>query len=256
MKQGYWAIVTYEAGPVGEKCKYFIPGEVPPRSERKRKSDLRKIRQNENNAVRRTARILNQNFPWNYGYCIRLTFSQKGIERLNLGECYDPENPEQWDRAWTAARHQLELYILRCQRACKRHGIELRYVAFVSDMRFDGKLQEHVHTRVHCHIVVNPETLEICLSKWSLGSCDEQRLTKEADHTDLAKYLLDQVRRIEGQNKYIPSRSLRKPKESAPRLAPTAREVQPPKGAQLLYRAPYEPGRPQYIRYILPRADE
>ena len=47
MADGYWAIVTYEAGAVGEKVKYWIPGEVPPRSIRKRRSDLRKIRQNE-----------------------------------------------------------------------------------------------------------------------------------------------------------------------------------------------------------------
>ena len=79
---------------------------------------------------------------------------------------------------------------------------------------------------------------------------------QQPDHTDFAQYLMDQVRRIGGRKRYIPSRNLRKPKESIPRIAPSSREVQPPKGAVLLDRAPYKPGRPQYIRYILPGKGE
>ena len=48
-EKGYWVIVTHQAGRIGEKIKYWIPGEAPPRSERKRKADLRKVRQNDNN---------------------------------------------------------------------------------------------------------------------------------------------------------------------------------------------------------------
>lgn len=252
MADGYWAIVTYEAGIVGEKVKYWIPGEVPPRSIRKRRSDLRKLRQNENNAVRRVARIINENFPARRGSALELTYSNDGIRKLLPGETYDPQDEEQWDTVWEAANHQLQLFIRRCARACKQAGIELRYLGFTSDMRFDGRAQAQVHTRIHHHLIVNPEAEAICLRQWHLGACGGTRLRSEADHTDFAQYLMDQVRRIGEKKKYIPSRNLRKPKESAPRIAPSGREVQPPKGASLIYRAPYNPGRPQYIRYVLP----
>ena len=256
MADGYWAIVTYEAGAVGEKVKYWIPGEVPPRSIRKRRSDLRKIRQNENNAVRRVARIINENFPGKRGSALELTYSDDGIRKILTGKAYDPQDEEQWDTVWEAASHQLQLFIRRCARACKQAGIELRYIGFTSDMRFDGRAQAQVHTRIHHHLIVNPEAEAICLRQWHLGACGGTRLRSEADHTDFAQYLMDQVRRIGEKKKYIPSRNLRKPKESAPRIAPSGREVQPPRGAALIYRAPYNPGRPQYIRYILPGRSE
>lgn len=256
IEKGYWAIVTYEAGLIGEKVKYWIPGEVPPRSERKKKADLRKVRQNENNGCRRVAREINANFPSRHGFCIELTYSDKGIQIVCPDQPYNIGNPEQWDPVWLAAHHQLQLYIRRCARACKKAGVEFRYLAFTSDMRFDGKLQMHVHTRVHHHLIVNPEAAEICMKQWKLGLCGKERLHSEPDHTDLAKYLMDQVRRVEGKKKYIPSRNLKKQKETPPRIAPSSREVQPPKNAVLLYRAPYELGRPQYIRYILPGASE
>ena len=256
MADGYWAIVTYEAGAVGEKVKYWIPGEVPPRSIRKRRSDLRKVRQNENNAVRRVARIINENFPARRGSALELTYSDDGIRKLLPGEAYDPQDEEQWDEVWEAANHQLQLFIRRCARACKQAEIELRYIGFTSDMRFDGRAQAQVHTRIHHHLIVNPEAEAICLRQWHLGACGGTRLRSEADHTDFAQYLMDQVRRIGEKKKYIPSRNLRKPRESAPRIAPSGREVQPPRGASLIYRAPYNPGRPQYIRYILPGRSE
>lgn len=46
MVNGYWVIRTWESGPVGEKVKYWVPGQKPTKSERKIKQDLRKARQN------------------------------------------------------------------------------------------------------------------------------------------------------------------------------------------------------------------
>jgi hypothetical protein len=34
MTEGYWVIRTYTAGAVGEKIKYWVPGEKPTRSQR------------------------------------------------------------------------------------------------------------------------------------------------------------------------------------------------------------------------------
>ena len=202
------------------------------------------------------ARIINENFPARRGSALELTYSNDGIRKLLPGETYDPQDEEQWDTVWEAANHQLQLFIRRCARACKQAGIELRYLGFTSDMRFDGRAQAQVHTRIHHHLIVNPEAEAICLRQWHLGACGGTRLRSEADHTDFAQYLMDQVRRIGEKKKYIPSRNLRKPRESAPRIAPSGREVQPPKGASLIYRAPYNPGRPQYIRYVLPGRNE
>lgn len=249
---GYWVIVTHQAGRIGEKVKYWIPGEAPPRSERKRKADFRKVRQNDNNAVRRVARIMNENFQERGGSCLVLEYGPKEIKRIGLTHDYDPQDAEHWDEVWDAANHQLGLFLRRCRRACRKAGVQLRYMGWTSDMRFDGKVQDQVHTRIHHHLIVNPEAEAICLQQWHHGGCGGKRLMQQPDHTDFAQYLMDQVRRIGGRKRYIPSRNLRKPKESIPRIAPSSREVQPPKGAVLLDRSPYKPGRPQYIRYILP----
>lgn len=253
---GYWVIVTHQAGRIGEKVKYWIPGEAPPRSERKRKADLRKVRQNDNNAVRRVARIMNENFQERAGSCLVLEYGTKEIKRIGLAYDYDPQDAEHWDDVWDAANNQLRLFLRRCRRACRKAGVQLRYMGWTSDMKFDGKVQAQVHTRIHHHLIVNPEAEAICMQQWHHGGCGGKRLMQQPDHTDFAQYLMDQVRRIGGRKRYIPSRNLRKPKESIPRIAPSSREVQPPKGAVLLDRAPYKPGRPQYIRYILPGKGE
>lgn len=256
MEKGYWAIVTWESGSIGEKMKYWTPGEPPTRSERKRKSDLRKQRANAANAYRHLNRLMNVNFPSSCGYTIALTYDDEHLHRLTEQE-YREGAPEQFDEIFLSADHQLELFLRRVRRQCKQAGIEFRYIALTSDLRFDGRLQTYVHTRVHHHIVVNPESLDLCLKAWHFGQARETRLKAEPDHYDFAEYLLKQVRQVKaGAARYIPSRNLRKPKESVPRIAPSGREVQPPRGAVLLYRAPYEYGRPQYIRYIIPRKTE
>lgn len=250
---GYWAIGTTEAGPIGEKIKYFTPGEVPPRSERKRRSDLRKQRQNDNNANRRVARIIHANWPMGRGMLLLLSYSAEGVKKLTGGADYDAQDPETWDSVFAAARHQLSLFVQRCRYACKKQGIALRYLGFTSDLHFDGRAQDYVHTRIHHHLIVNPEATELCKRCWRLGGAGDRAMKKTADHTDLACYLMDQCRRIDERKKYVPARNLRKPLERTPRVSCSSREVQPPKGAILLYRSPFEVGRPQYIRYILPK---
>ena len=168
-------------------------------------------------------------------------------------EVPDPQDPETWDSVFAAARHQLSLFVQRCRYACKKQGIALRYLGFPSDLHFDGRAQDYVHTRIHHHLIVNPEAAELCKRCWRLGAAGDRPMKKTADHTDLACYLMDQCRRIDERKKYVPARNLCKPLERTPRISCSSREVQPPKGAILLYRSPFEVGRPQYIRYILPK---
>ena len=61
MTEGYWVIRTYTAGAVGEKIKYWVPGEKPTRSQRKLKSDIKQQQRNEANAEKHLARLLNEN---------------------------------------------------------------------------------------------------------------------------------------------------------------------------------------------------
>ena len=105
--KGYWAVIKNEAGPIGEKTKCWMPGEVPTRAARVRKSDLRKLRQNENNANRRVARLIHANWPMGSGVLFELDYSPEGILALTGGEAYDPQDESRWDTVLEEAKHQL-----------------------------------------------------------------------------------------------------------------------------------------------------
>jgi len=250
MAQGYWVIKTEEAGLIGEKTKYWVPGEKPTRSLRKLKSDIRKQRQNESDEIRRCNRTLNANWPKASGYMILLTFSDETLSRIAPN--YDEDDHETWDEALIAARHEEELWLRRCARACKKAGIEFRYYGVTSDLDLDPRQQIHVHTRPHLHFVVDPACVDIGKKAWGKGHAGEKQLKSEIDHYDLAKYLIEQTRRtMPNEIVYTASRNLKKPKETI-RVAPSDKEVQPPKGARVLHRTEYRYGRPQYVRYVIP----
>lgn len=244
MAEGYWVIRTYRAGMVGEKIKYWVPGEKPSRSQRKMKSDIRQQQRNEANAERRLARLFNQYFSPG-DRLLRLSYSDDGLERTLAGIDREAEGGE--DAAYQAAQHQARLWRDRVARACKAAGVPLRYVIVTGDM--DGKTGEAV--RLHHHVVINREAAEIALSKWNLGETHRKDLYDQVDYTGLAEYLLEQARRMPDEKKYIPSRNMPLP-QPKDRVAKSGAEVSVPKGGQLLYRSSYQPGRPQYIRYILP----
>ena len=251
MREGYWALRKYRSGRIGETVKYWVPGRKPTRSERRLKSDIKKAASNEQNVERAVARLIHANYRNCKDILLGLDYSTQGYEKMSrpAEAVEDPE--EERDRVWWAARHQVELYLRRVRRACAAEGIPLRTMAFTSDM--DGKTQEAV--RVHHHIIVNVEALEICIKKWSLGGVHYDTLWDRDDQTDLAVYLVQQVRRIPDAAKYIPSRNLVRPKPRD-RIAINGSELRIPKGARLLYRGPYREGQPQYIRYVLPESTE
>ena len=231
MQKGYWVTRTYESGGIGEKIKFFVPGKKPSRSERRIKAELRKQKWNDTNAVRSLARAIHANFKGGRDYLIGLDYADEFL----------PED-------LAAARHQIRLWLERVRRACKKVGIEFRYVAVTSDM--DGETGEIV--RLHHHVIVNKEALEIALSKWTAGGTYKSKIYGVKDQTGLAEYLLNQVRReVPEEKKYIPSRNLVRvlPKD---RICVSSAEVKLPKGGMLLHRSEYKPGQPQYIRYILP----
>lgn len=246
-KEGYWVIRTIIAGEIGEKIKYWVPGEKPTKSMRKIKSDLRKLQQNESNVVKHVARLINENFRPSDCF-FAPTYSDESMAILMAGMPEDLPEEERMDYIYAKAHHQLQLYLRRVRRACEKAGIEFKYIAITSDM--DGTTGESV--RIHHHIVAPKEVEEILSDKWTMGIVKKKYVWKEPDHFGLAKYLMDQVRRIPDAKKYIPSRNLVVPVPKD-RIAPSGKEVQPPKGAKLLLRTEFRTGRPQYIRYIIPQ---
>ena len=245
--EGYWVIRTYKAGRVGEKIKYWVPGKKPSRSQRRIKSDIRKQQQNENDATKRVARIINENFRGGDAFD-GYTYSDQSLARLMAGMPDGLEEEAQRDYIYQQADHELELLLRRGRYACKKAGVEFKYFAITSDM--DG--ETGAPARVHHHIITTREVKNILRSLWTNGAIEKNAVWHEKDHFGLAKYLMDQVRRIPDAKKYKRSRNLTIP-EPKDRIALGGKEVQPPKGASIVYRSTFIPGRPQYIRYILPK---
>ncbi len=242
MRNGYWVIRTYKAGRVVEKTKYWVAGEKPTRSKRKMKSDIRKQQHNGICCVRELARLLNANFE-KRDILLGLDYSDKGIEKVL--EKVDKACDEKELGEYRAAEHELKLFIRRVSRECKARGIEFKYIAVTSDL--NGDTGETV--RLHHHLVINAEALEVCREKWSLGRIHSDKLSGQADYTPIAEYMLKQVRHIRDARKYVSSRNLLRP-EPTDRIAQSGAELRTPAGCVLLQRSEYRPELPQYIRYV------
>ena len=246
---GYWVIRTYVSGSVGEKIKYWVPGQRPTRSERRLKAEIRKQQSNEASAVKRLARCLNANFT-HADQLIGLDYSDEGLKRLEAGI---PEGLDEAER-FEAMRKAAERELRNCLRRVKRslpEGTAFRYVAVTSDM--DGKTGETV--RLHHHLVVGGRLAEVIREKWkSLGGCFDVQLRRMEDYTPLAEYLLDQVRRVPDEKKYMCSRNMVRPRPTD-RIARNGSLLRAPAGCVLVAMNEYKPGAPQYIRYLIRRKE-
>lgn len=257
MKEGYWVVRTYEAGAVGEKTKFWIPGARPSQSKRKERTEIRKQEQNEYSAVKQLARLMNANCAPG-DLLMGLDYSPDGLERL---EAYIAENPfqvegceteeaERMEQLRQAAERELRLCFRRVKRELAKQGIELKYIAITSDM--DGDTGEAV--RVHHHLIVPAAAKEVFVEKWrELGGVSWTPLSNQADYTPIAEYFVRQVRRVPDAKKYVTSRNLVRP-QPKDRVALSDAEIRVPRGGQLLFRNEFRPGRPQYIRYVLPES--
>lgn len=246
MKEGYWVIRTYVSGQVGEKIKYWIAGARPSRSERKVKSDIRKLQQNYSSAEKELARLINCNYKQG-DILLGLDYSEEGFQKL----LRKTENAEDADEIFKAAAHEAALCLRRVKREAAKLGVCVKSIITTSDM--DGETGEKV--RVHHHILINAEALPLFLKKWKLGNVDYEPLSKQEDYTPIASYMIRQVRHIENAKKYTASRNLARPK-SKDRIARNNSEIRSPRDTKLLYRNPYIPYMPQYIRYYIPNETE
>lgn len=248
MAAGYWAIRTWRAGPVEEKIKFWVPGRRPEgKGAAKRDRNLRKAAQNQQNAVKTLARLINENFLEG-DVLAGLDYSDAALERLRdqVPDFYRMDGLEQMAAEWEAARKHLAKIIRRMRDLAKKRGIELRYVAVTSDL--DGETGEVA--RVHHHLIVNREAKELLSEVWHDGGLDYEPLSAQPDYTPIAAYLIRQVRHVEDAKKYTSSRNLRRP-EPKDAIAKSAAVLRAPKGALLVDAGTNVPGQPQYIRYII-----
>lgn len=267
MKEGYYVIRTYEAGAIGEKTKFFVPGKRPEgKMSRRQKNAIRKAEQNEYSAQKNLARIINANFQTG-DLLMGLDYNSIGLKRIehwarkNDLPIDSEDETEKQNALWEAAAHELDIALRRVKRKLEKQGIELKAVYCTSDM--DGDTGEIV--RVHHHLVVNAEAKEAFVTSWEkygLGSVDWEYLwPDQLDRTPIAEYIIRQVRRIPDAKKFRSTRNLTRPK-AKDRVVYTDNELQVPRGGKLIFRQEFETKRvssrisqnrqSQYIRYILP----
>lgn len=267
MKEGYFVIRTYEAGAIGEKTKFFVPGKRPEgRMSRRQKNALRKAEQNEYSAQKALARKINANYGAG-DILLGLDYNDMGMKRIchwarKNGLGIDSEDEiERQNALWEAAAHELDIALRRVKRKLEKNGVELKAIYCTSDM--DGDTGEIV--RVHHHLIVNGETKEAFVEAWEkygLGSVDwEYFWPDQLDRTPIAEYIIRQVRRIPDAKKYRTTRNVITPK-GKDRVVYTDKELQVPRGGVLVFRQGYETKQTfsresmnrqsQYIRYILP----
>ena len=270
MKEGYYVIRTYEAGAIGEKTKFFVPGKRPDgKISRRQKNALRKAEQNEYSSQKTLARLINANFQAG-DLLLGLDYNNIGMKRIEHwarkhGLPVDSENEaERQNALWEAAAHELDIALRRVKRKLEKTGCELKAIYCTSDM--DGDTGEIV--RVHHHLIVSAEAKEAFVEAWEkygLGSVDWEPLwADQLDRTPIAEYIIRQVRRIPDAKKFRSTRNLKRP-QAKDRVVYTDNELQVPRGGKLVYRQGYETRQTfsresmnrqsQYIRYILPEKE-
>lgn len=253
MADGYWAIRKYQAGPIGETIKFWVPGRRPSgKGGAKKDRALRKAAQHQSDAIKSMARVLNANFREG-DLLLGLDYSDKALLKLRARvPGWDGLTEEQQIRAeWMEARKECARFIQRVQYRAGKAGIELRYIATTSDM--DGETAEL--KRVHHHLIVNREARDLILASWKLGSVDYEPLSAQPDYTPIAAYLIRQVRHVEDAKKYVSSRNLVRP-QPKDQIAKGPAQLKAPRGALLLDAGKNIPGQAQYLRYVLPDAAE
>lgn len=270
MKEGYFVIRTYEAGDVGEKTKFFVPGKRPENGKlsRRQKNAVKKQEQNEYSSQKALARLIHANFRAG-GLLLGLDYSDKGLERVmewggSHGLPVDSDNAEERQNAiWEAAAHMLDNALRRVKRNLGKMDMELKAIYCTSDM--DGETGEIV--RVHHHLIVQKGTEKAFVDAWEkygMGGVSWDPLWEnQIDRTRLAKYIIDQVRRIPDVKKYRSTRNLIRPVPTD-RIVTTDNELMVPRGGKLIFRQEYQNSlnereeyrnyQPQYIRYITPKA--
>ena len=240
---------TIRAGAVEETYTFLAPDRARPRGRRVGTASKRKQDSNEFQAEKRLARLLNANFRHN-DILLTLTYDEDRIAGPDA------------DAVRSCAMKDLSRFLERMKYHAGKAGTALsKYIAVTSDI--NGDTGEYV--KIHHHLVLPAsiarfEDGKILVGKtdleklWGKGACNLRLLHDQDDLTPVAQYLLRQVRRVPDHAKYRAARGMEKPVITDEEIVSGTRELRAPKGARILYKAAYEPGRPQYIRYVRKQA--
>lgn len=239
-------VIRRRSGRTVELSTVWVGANAKPRkARRKGSSSAQKLDDNEKDAVKRLARLFNCNCA--YGdLLLTPKYDGEGYARLEKWARENLRDGESWEDAVVrAAEREGSLYLDRVRRELKKQGVECWYILLTSDM--DGETGELV--RPHHHLVIPRVSFEAAAKLWTLGTVDYQILKDQEDYTALAVYLCKQVRRRPDAKKWTCSRNLKRPAVST-RWAKAGEELRPERGTVLVDRNQWEPGKPQYIRFV------
>lgn len=248
-ERGKWMIREYISGDVIEKSKFWVPEQTKKRAPKAASSSHRKQDENDRDAVKTLARLINCNFQ-HADLWITLGYTAQGMAALCAK--YAITDPGDIDAIKAAADHELVLFLRRMKREAEKAGISFRYIGMTSDTDGDsGEIE-----RVHHHIIMPRAAYELCVRQWRYGGVDYQLLRDQGDYTPFAVYLCRQCRRQANEKRWHPSRNLKKPivRETETHIKG---ELHIPHGAKVLDIGHYdiESGN-HYVRYIRKPRDE
>lgn len=239
-------IIRRTSGRVVELSSVFVSANTKPRrNKRKGTTTAQKQDENERNCVKQLARWINCNYSHG-DLWLTAKYDDAGIASLEAWAKTHRKEDQSWEDAMMdAAEQEGRNYLRRLKRILGKQGIELRSILSTADM--DGTTGEQV--RLHHHIILPRVSFEAAAQAWKCGNVEYQILKDQADYTPLAIYICRQVRRRPDRKKYSVSRNLKKPIVNE-RWAKPGEELRPDKGGKITGRNNWEPGKPQYIRFV------
>lgn len=229
-----------------EKTRYFVGDRATPRGKRKKgNTSFRKQEQNFRSATRRLARIFNCNYTHEGGMLIGLDFDDDGLSKIrSAARKKAKQEADLMDALRDEAEKEGKLFWRRLKR---KLGKDIKVVLVTSDLNGDtGEV-----ARIHCHMVLQAGSVswDVIRALWTNGSVDIKQLRQQADYSDLAAYLMRQVRHQPDKKKHAASRNMLQPVTEERQIAIMS-EIRTPPGAQVFERR-YEEGEPsQYVRYL------
>lgn len=248
-ERGRWMVIRRTSGKVVELSTVFVSANTKPRrNRRKGATSAQKQDENERDAVKRLARILNANYSHG-DLWLTLTYDDDGFAKLvQLALSGRKEEQSAEDAVLTAAEKLCANFLRRVKRRLEAQGVdpkEVRIVSCTSDM--DGETGEFV--RPHHHLVMPRISFEAAQELWTEGSVDYQILKDQDDYTPLAAYICRQVRRRPDAKKWHTTRNMKKTVVNE-RWAAEGEILKPDRYGKLTGTNSWEQGKPQYIRFV------
>lgn len=228
MAQPQWYIRKTESGNIVEETIFlkFPPSISKTKAKTKVKSKEKKTVENMSRRIRDLGRLVNANYTAN-DFTLVLTYDDESYAKLSSNRAeYDSKH----DYIKKSAEQELKKYIKRCEYHCSKQGITLRAIYATSDV--DANTCNNV--RVHHHVIVNNEAVEIMIRQWTHGLVKCKSLIDGADHTSLAAYIIHQSTAHNSAHAYGRTRNLVKPTVSEHILADPNIDLIAPNGSRII----------------------